>query len=315
MFSLGTATGTYNYSLTAGASGGTNTATIAATVSDDYGHSMLVSADDSASYTTLVATAGLSKGYWANHAWDSHTSSTITLGDTNESYSKAGDKYAITFDSAGALQMDNSNTNGDARIILGGQLVAAQNNTYMNHVTATGLVDAGAKWFFQFGGQDDNTAYDTSATDAHTAACGTVGAAEWSMDKKNGFTFKEGAAVSTNSIDAWKGDLFCFKYTSQLDGEEHKVGVTGEGLKNALAAFDHGINGSDGLIVSSDGGFIAYKAGAGVYAQYDNTAAFNGGAGFWSDLKGGAFLAVLNDAELLGKVGIVGIHDDHGNIS
>ena len=296
------------YYATATGADGTNVASVTATVSDDYGHSMGLSDTDSASYTTVQALAGLSKGYWANHTWDARVGSTITLGDSDLSFNATGDKYAITFDKAGALAMDNSSATGDARIILGGQLVAAQLNTYMTGTTAKGLVDAGAKWFYSFGLQDDNTGYNAS-TGAETATGMTVTANEWA-NNKNGFTFKEGGAVSTTG-SAWKGDLFSFNYTSQVGGEVHKVGVTGEGLKNALAAYDHGISGSDGLVVSAGGGLIAWQNGSGVFAQYDNTSNDT----FWNDLKGGAFLKVLNDAELKGLINIVGIHDDHGNVS
>jgi len=176
------------------------------------------------------------------------------------------------------------------------------------------LVDAGAKWFYKFGGQDDNSG-NLSPLAGHTAETVTSGEANTA---KNSFAFNEGAAVSTTSTSAWTGDMFHFDYVSQFDGKVHDVGVTGEGLKNALEAFDLGGDGH-GLWVSTDNSLIAYHSGSNNFFQYDNTANLNlvdtnhtgfGTQNFWSDLKGGAFIAVLNDAQLAGMVSLSGINDE-----
>ena len=306
----------------------TNTATATTNdVTDDCGNSVQVSAQDGSSYTGLGIVSGLSKGYWANHSWsgvdpnahyDSHgvLSGTLILGDSNgvlagDGIANATDTFALTFDAPGAQLLDNSSTTGDARYILGGQLVAAELNSYQMHVTAKGLLGAGAEWFYKYGGQDVDSIKDSIATD--TSPTGeTVSSAEWSNTGKNGFNFLEGPAISTNSgSGAWNSqDLFTFSYHSTLDNADHVVGMTGEGLKNALSAFDHGlVSSSAGLVLSTDGSLIAWQDTGGVDHVYDNTVGTLTGVNGFSNVSGGAFLAVLNDeAHTSGGVSLAGIH-------
>src|SRR5262249_5640050 len=135
----------------------TNTATASETVSDGFGNSATPHDTDSATYNGLgIATPGLSKGYWANHSWTGvlgKTATDIVLGDSNMDNS-ANDTYDLKVNIAGAQQWDNSNATGDGRIILGGQLIAAQMNADQAHVTAAGLLTQGAKWLYTYGGQD-----------------------------------------------------------------------------------------------------------------------------------------------------------------
>jgi hypothetical protein len=260
----------------------TNTGTVTGDFTDACGITDDAQSTDTAGYVT-TATVGLSKGYWANHSWDGAlgTDNCIILGDGNLSKT-ANDGYDLTFDRAGALQMDNSNATGDARIILGGQLVAAQLNAYQAKVDPTGLLELGAKWFVTYGGQDVGNVKNPSATAPHAGTGGvsnqleTVGDKEWVVDKKNGFTFYEGDAVSTTGA-AWKG---AFYTTSTLDnpattGVHEEVAVTGEGLKNLLMAYDHGLGNSNGLVVSSDGSLVGWQYNNTVEFVYANTSIDN----------------------------------------
>jgi hypothetical protein len=294
---------------------------------------MVLTDTDSVSYTGVRAMGGHSEEYWEDdehHDWNRRAASNVVLGDSNGD-GLANDLYDLKIGRSAAMSLEHSSASGDARTILGGEFVAAQLNVYeMNSLAGAGantgrggLLDAAAKWFKLYGGQDDGTT--NGSTPGSTNTGNTVSNSEWTNQRRIGFTFNEGSAVSTNGA-AWKGDLFSFRYTSQVDHNEHVVGVTGEGLKNALAAFDHSLSGSsghdddhhesesrDGLVVSPDGSLVGWQKGSSVFFQYDNTAtSFQGDHAFWSNVTGGAFIAVLNDAELTGKASLIGIHDNSG---
>jgi len=259
------------------------------------------SANDGSSYTGLgAATPGLSKGYWANHSdlWSSKASKCLIIGDSNLD-GVANDCFDLGIVKAGAVLAANSSTTGDARVIMAGQAEAAQLNAYAAGVTANGLLDKAAEWFYLNGGQDDLKT--NVANTGLTKTGGTVSGDEYGNDKKNGFSFLEGTKVTTDSA-AWKGDFFTFKYLSNEDGgAEHKVHVTGEGLKNALMAYDHGISGTNsGLVVSSDGSLIGWQTGNVVEHVYANTA--------------NAFVAVINEVEHAAGVNLLtGIFDDNAS--
>jgi hypothetical protein len=232
-----------------------------------------------------LATPGLSKGYWANHSFSPAIGATATklvVGDS-DLQNDADDNYDLTFGlSVGQALLNNSAT-GDARIIMGGQLVAAQLNADKAHVSDTGMVkgllEQGAKWFFTNGGQDSGS--NTGSDGTHTATGDTVTQNEWANK------FSDGASVSTNGA-AWNSANF-YEHTGVAS-------LTGEGLKNMLMAYDHGVSGTtDGLVVSSDGSLIGWQHGSAVTHVYTNT--FDNA------------IAVVNDANAAGQeLAAVGVH-------
>lgn len=290
------------YTLLSGNNGGSNTASLTASVSDAYGNSTTLNDSDTVSYTTMVG--GLSKGYWANHEsqWSSKAGTNLVIGDVGAGHAAgngaADESNDISFAHSGALLMMNSSATGDARIIMAGQAAAAELNAYQAGVTANGLLEQAAKWFTTFGEQDANAAKDTTMTDNNTGhtcgpsqvtVAGNGGAnsdSEWVNDKKNGFSFQEGSSVSTNS-GAWTGNFI-------HDGVWN---VTGEGLKNILMAYDHGVSGTnDGIVVSTDGAWVGWQHNNVISHVYANTSFDN-------------VVAVVNDANAAGQeLAQAGVH-------
>ena len=88
-----------------------------------------------------------------------------------------------------------------------------------------------------------------------------------------------------------------FIYTSQVDSNTYTVTADGEGLKNALAAYNHGLSGTTaGFVVSTDGTLIGWQdSGGNISDVYANTH--------------DAFWGILEDQNLLGVTHINGV--DH----
>jgi uncharacterized repeat protein (TIGR01451 family) len=309
-----------------------NTATAkTADVSDDCGDSAHVTATDGSSYTGLGQTlAGLTKGYWANHSWAGidPNSTTLVLGDVNNdglandglgtnaaeiNHSKLNDlTMAVTV----AQALANSSSTTDARIILAGQLVAAQMNDYNDfkfdgthlpvggHAGPNGLIEEGVLWL-----TGNNFGIAAAGTDAaanvDTNHNGVLDSGEFSIAKNGSISFT--SAVLSSSSTAWNKtwqtvfNESTASYTPNtgnagVDATHYTVTATGEGLKNALAAYNHGLdNSTAGFVISNDGSTIGWQDSLGgtVYDVHANTV--------------DAFWGILEDQNLLGIHPIAGI--------
>jgi hypothetical protein len=244
-----------------------------------------------------------------------------------------GSSHHLFFDLASAQILANSSVSGDARIILGSQAVAAQLNEYADYVydqahgglaagfTASpqGLIEDAVRWLegdttfalsanghskVNFSTTNDLTSpsvqaiIDYGASNANTndytisggaitfkSAAMSSSDASWSTLASTGFTYKSDYIAANTDANP-------------LNDVITTVFADGEGLKNALAAYNHGLtNSTGGFVVSTDGSLIGWQDSLGgtVYDVHANTV--------------DAFWGILEDQNLIGVHTIAGIAD------
>ncbi len=151
---------------------------------------------------------------------------------------------------------------------------------------------------------DSNTANDVSGT--KTVISEGLGA-DYKITS-GAFAFTDGTSAGTvtalsSSSNAWNKFVDVFSYHPGTDSSGSaiisnytEVSADGEGLKNALAAYNHGLSGTTGgFVVSADGSQIGWQdtLGGAVYDIHDNTV--------------GAFWGILEDQNVLHSNSIVGV--------
>ena len=293
---------------------------------------LTATATDTSDYTGHGQTlAGLTKGYWANHSWTGIDPSTtkLILGDvntdgvandgagTNTAETSHLDDLCLTVAVAQALA--NSSSTTDARIILASQLVAAQMNDYNDakfdgthggitsgfEASPNGLIEEGVQWLTgnNFGSFLTNV---DALANVDTNHNGQLDSTEYSIAKNGSISFSAPALSSSGS--AWHTMQTVFDETAgagyhpntgnaTVDALQLVVKADGEGLKNALAAYNHGLDGTTaGFVVSTDGSLIGWQNSLGgtVYDVHANTA--------------NAFWGILEDQNQLSLLGVAGAH-------
>jgi uncharacterized repeat protein (TIGR01451 family) len=298
----------------------------------DWDHDTKTGMNDLSTLTTSgpSSSLGLVKGA-ANGGGDSG----LLMGDLNHDGLVGGDGTSdhLFFDLASAQILANSSVSGDARIILGSQAVAAQLNEYAAYaydvthggVTAgftaspQGLIEDAVRWLegdttfalsanghskvnysttndltspsvqaiIDYGASNANTNDYTISGGAITFKSTAMSSsdASWSTLASTGFTYKSDY-IAANTDANLLNDVITTVYAD------------GEGLKNALAAYNHGLtNSTAGFVVSTDGTLIGWQDSLGgtVYDVHANTV--------------NAFWGILEDQNLIGVHTIAGIAD------
>jgi hypothetical protein len=237
----------------------------------------------------------------------------------------ADDGCNVFFDLASAQTIANTSVSGDARLILASQAVAAQLNEYMdwlndgsalptgNSASPAGLLEDAARWL------KGDTTYALSAN-GHSNVNNTLvandklGIVEVIDDKfGSDYTISGGAitlksAAMSSSDASWSKLVDTgFQYASNIDHKTYEVYADGEGLKNALAAYNHGLTGTTaGFAVSTDGVLLGWQNADGSITE---TPYANAKDAFWGVLADQNLLhdqdATANPLQILG----VAVHE------
>jgi hypothetical protein len=205
----------------------------------------------------------------------------LLMGDLNHDGSVTGDGSSghLFFDLASAQALANSSVTGDARIILAGQAVAAQLNEYQGYVSyghdtsPNGLINEAVQWLEGLGPLSSNGHSNVNYTTAND-----VGGVPTVINDAAGLDYTlSGGAITFNKTPAlsssdasWQGFAQVFVDDGTNGSFSHasgqnKVYADGEGLKNALAAYNHGVllNSTAGFVVSTDGSTIGWETTSG----------------------------------------------------
>jgi uncharacterized repeat protein (TIGR01451 family) len=197
----------------------------------------------------------------------------LLMGDLNHD-GLVNDGCDLFFDLTSAQLLANNSVSGDARIILASQAVAAQLNEYQGYVnyghdtSPNGLLSEAAQWLKGLGplsngnsNVDTNTANDLGLP-AKTVISDSAGS---DYTVKNGVITLGGTALSS-SDGSWQTKAQVFSEADanlDINGDGQKndtVWANGEGLKNALAAYNHGLSGTTaGFVVAQDGSQIGWE--------------------------------------------------------
>jgi len=268
--------------------------------------------------------SGLLLGDLNHDGWPAGNASDGTPHDTN----------ALFFDLASAQALLNSSVTSDARIIMAGQALAAQLNEYNDivndggpaHITSgfdaspTGLIEQAVAWLSgqagPFGMPTAGQAGDSYGSKINFTTANDVPGIQTIINDGSGndYTLSGGAitfksTALSSSSPAWNTFVKVLNpYAPGTDSLGHtitsafnQVNADGEGLKNALAAYDHGLSNSStgGFVLSTDGSLIGWQDSTSgpVYDVHANTQ--------------GAFWGILEDQNLLhpGSIaGITGVH-------
>jgi hypothetical protein len=245
----------------------------------------------------------------------------LLLGDLNHDGLVTGDgsTHHLFLDLASAQALANSSVVGDARIILAGQAVAAQLNEYKGfalygHDTSpNGLIDEAVRWLsgdttFALSANGKSNIDTNTANDAGLPAKTVIDDSFGNDYTLKGGAITLGAPALSSSDPSWQHYANVLTpYTSGTDISGNTilnplhlntVQADGEGLKNALAAYNHGGTGTAGFVISTDGSMIGWEDSIGgtVYDVHANTT--------------DAFWGILEDQNLLGHsiVGVTGVH-------
>ncbi|MDN5005273.1 beta strand repeat-containing protein [Bradyrhizobium sp. GCM10027634] len=216
----------------------------------------------------------------------------------------------LFFDLASAQTLANSSVSGDARVILGSQAVAAQLNEYKDYVlynhdtSPNGLISEAVRWLqgdttFAMSANGHSKVNFTAANDLTSPSVQTIinDAAGTDYTISGGaITFKSTALSSSDA--SWNKFVSMFSESAAgyhpltgngtVDATQYTVTADGEGLKNALAAYNHGlVNSTAGFVTSQDGSLIGWQdSSTGTpYDVHANTV--------------DAFWAILEDQNLL----------------
>ena len=281
----------------------------------DWDHDTKTGLTDLSTVTTSGSSSSLGLVKGANNGGGD---SGLLMGDLNHDGLVTGETSDHLFlDLASAQAVANSSVSGDARIILAGQAVAAQLNEYNDYAlyshdtSPNGLINEAVQWLKGTGllSNGDSKLNFSTANDL------TVPAVQAIIDDSAGqdYTISGGAitfkSASMPSSDAsWNHFATVFTgYTPGTDSSGNPISnllnfntvqADGEGLKNALAAYNHGGTGTAGFVTSTDGSLIGWQDSLGgtVYDVHANTT--------------DAFWGILEDQNLLGHtiVGVTGVH-------
>ena len=295
----------------------------ATTANDSTGHHTTVSSQDSAQYTVATftcGTTGLTTGYWFNHggktgswsteaAFGTSTNKGLLLGDTSGAAWHTTTPYSsipsgmLFVPFAAASQLINSSTSAnDTRQILMSQAEASQLNIDAGAHDPGGLtvgqdlISEAVHWLegknlngsgsvfiyadHSSGNVDanGNRVVDTAASGSFPSVDYNTNTSAFTFEGANGYQVANKAL--TSSSDAWQ-TFVDTGVVNPLTGSDFMV--DGEGLKNALQAFNQA-----SLVTSSNGQQIGWNNGSSIGDVHLNNA-----AGMWG---------VLKDA------GVVGIH-------
>jgi hypothetical protein len=220
---------------------------------------------DNSSSATPVVTSVQSTGYVKSGAVGD---SGLLLGDLNHNGLTDETPSTLTsgtlpndlyFDLYAAQQTLLAPTTGDARVIMANQALAAQLNEYNGYVQnpantgPNGLIQEAVKWLLG-GGQFGNNASNIDLNTTNDVVGPEIISDNLGSDytTSGGFKFISPALSSSNA--AWNG----FKTVISNYNDLYHAGVTvmadGEGLKNALQAYNMGR-----LVVSQDGTTIGWN--------------------------------------------------------
>jgi uncharacterized repeat protein (TIGR01451 family) len=251
----------------------------------------------------------------------------LLLGDLNHN-GLVDDAKDLFLDLASAQAIANSSVSGDARLILASQLVAAQLNEYNDYVydlthggitagdpgttvAPNGLIPEAVQWLNGLGPLSNGDSKINSSTSNDVAGITTI--INDGTAATNDYTLS-GGAITFKSASMPSSDASWQNYANVLTGYTagtdingnpisnplnlNIVQADGEGLKNALAAYNHGGTGTAGFVISADGTQIGWQDSLGgtVYDLHANTP--------------DAFWGILEDQNLLGHtiVGVTGVH-------
>lgn len=200
----------------------------------------------------------------------------LLINDLNHN-GVADDGCNVFFDLASAQTIANTSVSGDARLILASQAVAAQLNEYMdwlndgaalptgNSASPAGLLQDAARWLkgdttYQLSANGHSNVNSSTANDklGVVAVIDDKFGSDYTISG-NAITLKSGAMSSSD--DSWSKLVSTgFTYQSHIDGNTYTVTADGEGLKNALAAYNHGLSGTTaGFAVSTDGTLLGWQ--------------------------------------------------------
>jgi hypothetical protein len=257
-----------------------NTATATADkITDDCGHDIVPTDDDSSGYTGTFTEQGgtLTQGFWGSHtdAWDniasnegnptksayaSHvlssldvnpsTNSCLLLGDTNHN-GIADDAHDLWISIKLAATIESSSTSGDARVIMLQQAIAAQLNIDNGKAEPNDLIDEAVMWLTKQGAWS-GVGVNVGSAPVSNGFGGTVS----TVAENGSHTALAGSSVATSSA-AWHGYVDVVDGTQpwEWDGNLALAGnqeADGEGLKNALMWWN------DGHLVTTAAGQVAY---------------------------------------------------------
>ncbi len=257
----------------------------------------------------------------------------LLLGDLNHN-GLVDDAKDLFLDLASAQAIANSSVSGDARLILASQLVAAQLNEYNAYlfdtalgvakgglapgdpgttVAPNGLIQEAVQWLNGQGLLSNGDSKINFSTTNDVAGITTIindGSATTNDYTLNGgaITFKSASMSSSDAswnpgVANYATVLATYTPGTDINGNPissnfNTVKADGEGLKNALAAYNHGGTGTAGFVISTDGSLIGWQDSLGgkVYDVHANTV--------------DAFWGILEDQNLLGHtiVGVTGVH-------
>ena len=207
----------------------------------------------------------------------------LLMGDLNHD-GLANDTQDLFFDLASAQVLANSSVSGDARVILGSQAVAAQLNEYKDYVlyghdtSPNGLINEAVQWLKGTGliSNGDSKVNWSISNDLASPAVQAI--IDLGTTATNDYTISGGAitfkSTSLSSSDAsWNKFVAVFNEATAtptyhpntgnatVDATQYTVTTDGEGLKNALAAYNHGLSTSStaGFVTSQDGSLIGWQ--------------------------------------------------------
>jgi hypothetical protein len=262
------------------------TATTAA-YSDTAGHSVTPTATDSSDYEGYAGGA-LTQGFWGSHAdaWDNiannegnptkaavksgvlsgldvnpsvdnpatagvDESKYLLLGDSNAN-GLADDAHDLWISISLAKSIESASTGGDARLIMLAQAIATQLNIDNGVAQPNNLIDEAVMWLKGQGAWAGLGVNLDSNNDGFidTNAAGTALAGSSVKTNTNAWTKYVDVTDAASGIADWNG------------GKE----ADGEGLKNALQAFNQGQ-----LVTSGPNGHVGWYDGNSVIDAHPNT--------------------------------------------
>ncbi|MBR1179841.1 hypothetical protein JQ617_38145 [Bradyrhizobium sp. KB893862 SZCCT0404] len=203
----------------------------------------------------------------------------LLMGDLNHDGLVTGDGSAhhLFLDLASAQALTNSSVVGDARIILAGQAVAAQLNEYQDYVmyghdtSPNGLISEAVDWLLGQGPMGNSKSNIDTVAANNKGPAPEVISDSWGSDYTlKGGAITLGAPALSSSDPAWQTKVLMFSESTfgfdvNHDGDtKDTVYANGEGLKNALAAYNHGLSGgTQGFVTSQDGSLIGWESSIG----------------------------------------------------
>ncbi|MBR0793507.1 hypothetical protein JQ631_30890 [Bradyrhizobium manausense] len=245
---------------------------------------------------SAVVTSGPSSNLGlANGNYNGGGDSGLLMGDLNHDGLVTGDGSTchLFLDLASAQALANSSVVGDARIILAGQAVAAQLNEYADYVaygkdtSPNGLINEAVRWLsgdtsfaLSANGKsniDTNVSNDLASPAVKEVISVKTSGSDYTL---SGGAITLGGTALSSSDPSWQTKGLVFSETAagidfNGDGDmKDSVWANGEGLKNALAAYNHGLaGGTQGFVTSQDGSTIGWENSIGgtPYDVHANT--------------------------------------------